>query len=602
MDAISRRLFLKQMSAASALAYSTCAGALDITASQSEIDNGSFSAAESMQAATRAQGGAIGITSQGMLAQANGSRTADSARGVPVQLTDHEGEIRSNSTVWDQDRWRPWLVDLKAEEITHLAGYNADIHGHVRLTSAEDVEPRRTPFGFLDPSDTLTWTVRAPESASYEIAVLYHPGREDNLGSEIIVATARASVAARVRAVRKGGWRGGPQDRPSFKREWLRGELRLKKGLNTLTLSVVPTIRQRELAASDLRTPVVGWPKRSIHIFSIEVVRPAVLSEMQREAPQLKSSTAWMVEGKYGIMFHWVPESYSLNGALPAWKNYAEAVDRFDVEDFANIVAEIGASWVVFTTTHGKYFFPGPLHALDSVLRGRTCNRDLVGEIADALGKRHIRLMLYFHPGPGPAEDPDWAKAAGISPVDDAKNIRIMSSMYREIGQRYGSRLAGWFIDGGDAYYWRNYSFRKLLLDLKAGSPSRVVTFFQWIFPTFSPYAGDFTSDLVDFGAPLAPPFPREWTGKYGPYDGLQPHFNFTLEDEWYPDKPMHRQWPAPIYPTGMLIDYFERMAEAHWPLSINIVITQDVTAGQPFINPASLDQMIAIRKAIRGF
>src|ERR1700674_1670832 len=79
-----------------------------------------------------------------------------------------------------------------------------------------------------------------------------------------------------------------------------------------------------------------------------------------------------------------------------------------------------------------------------------------------------------------------------------------MLRMYREIGDRYGTRLAGWFIDGGSAYYWRNFSFRQLLIALKTGNPSRVVTFFQWIFPTFSPYSGDFTSDLVDFGAPLA--------------------------------------------------------------------------------------------------
>ncbi len=69
----------------------------------------------------------------------------------------------------------------------------------------------------------------------------------------------------------------------------------------------------------------------------------------------------------------------------------------------------------------------------------------------------------------------------------------------------------------------RNFCFRQLLIALKPGNPSRVVTFFQWIFPTFSPYSGDFTSDLVDFGAPLAPPFPHEWKLPGGPYHGLQP-------------------------------------------------------------------------------
>ena len=527
--------------------------------------------------------------------------SAPPSSGNPHWVTDRDAQVRSNSVVWDQERWQPLIVDLKPEDITHLAGYNAMLSGNVRLTSATDVEPRRTPYGFIMATDHLAWTVVAPEAANYQIAVLYHSGAEDNVASKLVVSNGSDSVAALVVNVKQGAWQGGPQDRPSFRREWLPGSLRLNKGVNELKLSVIPTARQREFAEADLQRPLTGWPKRSLHVFAIELVRPAVLSVMRRDAPHLKSSAEWMVQGKYGIMIHWVPESYSLYGDTPAWERYEQAVNQFDVEAFADMVAKTGAAWVVFTTTHGKYFFPGPLHTLDAVLPGRTCHRDLISEIADALERRHIRLMLYFHPGPGPTEDLEWARAAGISPVDDAKNIGIMLRMYREIGHRYGTRLAGWFVDGGSAYYWRNFSFRQLLIALKTGNPSRVVTFFQWIFPTFSPYSGDFTSDLVNFGAPLAPPFPHEWELPGGPYEGLQPQFNFTLENEWYPEKPMHGQWPKPIYPTTMLAQYCKRMARAKVPLSINIVITQDVTPHQPFVSPASLEEMAAVNKAVRG-
>jgi hypothetical protein len=68
--------------------------------------------------------------------------------------------------------------------------------------------------------------------------------------------------------------------------------------------------------------------------------------------------------------------------------------------------------------------------------------------------------MLYFHPGPGPTEGSERARAAGISPVNDAKNIGIMLRMYREIDHRYGTRLVGWSIDGGvRAYYWAELLF-----------------------------------------------------------------------------------------------------------------------------------------------
>jgi hypothetical protein len=517
------------------------------------------------------------------------------------QIDESAFQARSNSVMWDQDRWKPWVVSLADDDVTHAIGYNAELAGAVRLTSGDDVEPRKVPHGFVGPDDGLRWTVDVRTPGIYQVSAMYHPGEEDNLGSQIVVSSGDSTASCRVHEVKAGTWIGGPQDRPSFKRDWMRGSLNLRAGQSTIALHTIPNARQVNLANLDLAHPVTGWPKRSLHVEGIEIVRDGVLAEMERDAQQLKSSADWMVQGKYGLFIHWVPESFPLFGTTPAWQRYQEAVDRFDVDAFAEMVSETGAAWVVFTTTHGKFYFPGPSRAMDEVIPGRTCKRDLIEEIADALAKRAIRLMLYFHPGPGPSEDPDWARVAGISPLDDQKNIQVMLSMYREFGERYGNRLAGWFVDGGDAYYWRNFSFRDLTVSLKAGNASRIVTYFQWLFPAFSPYTGDFVSDIVDFGAPLAPPFPREWLLPGGPYAGLTAHYHFTLEDEWYPDRPMNGKWSPPVYATDMLVDYFKKMAQAKWPLTINIVITQDVTADQPFVNPASIEEMIAVRKAVRG-
>jgi hypothetical protein len=198
-------------------------------------------------------------------------------------------------------------------------------------------------------------------------------------------------------------------------------------------------------------------------------------------------------------------------------------------------------------------------------------------------------------------EDPQWANAAGITSVEDRKNIEIMLRIFREVGERYGKRLAGWFVDGGDGYYWRNFSFEQLELALKAGNCDRIATFFAWLFPKFSPYGGDFLSDITDFGAPLPGPLPPVWLSKGGPYEGLQPQYSFTLEDEWYADKPMNGQWPRPIYGTDALVGYLKRMTAARYPLTVNIVISQDVTKAHPVVSPASLEQLMAIRRAIRG-
>src|SRR5579871_5668329 len=97
-------------------------------------------------------------------------------------------QSRSNSVPWDQGRWQPWIIELREDDDTRLTGYNAQLRGNVRLTSADDVEPRKTPFGFLAAQDALTWTVVAAHAGTYKIAVLYHPGNPDNVGSGIVVS------------------------------------------------------------------------------------------------------------------------------------------------------------------------------------------------------------------------------------------------------------------------------------------------------------------------------------------------------------------------------------------------------------------------------
>ena len=73
------------------------------------------------------------------------------------------------------------------------------------------------------------------------------------MGSKLVVSSGSRSVAALVAHVKEGAWQGRRQDRPSFRREWLPGRLRLNKGVNELKLSVVPTARQRKFAEADLQ-------------------------------------------------------------------------------------------------------------------------------------------------------------------------------------------------------------------------------------------------------------------------------------------------------------------------------------------------------------
>ena len=59
------------------------------------------------------------------------TQSAPSSSDNPHSVTDRDAEVRSNSVVWDEERWQPWVVDLKPKDITHLAGYNAKLSGNV---------------------------------------------------------------------------------------------------------------------------------------------------------------------------------------------------------------------------------------------------------------------------------------------------------------------------------------------------------------------------------------------------------------------------------------------------------------------------------------
>jgi hypothetical protein len=48
-------------------------------------------------------------------------------------------------------------------------------------------------------------------------------------------------------------------------------------------------------------------------------------------------------------------------------------------------------------------------------------------------------------------------------------------------------------------------------------------------------------------------------------------------------------------------VDFFQRMAKAGVPVTINMIMPADVTDEHPVFNPKCMDVMEAVRKAIRG-
>ena len=187
---------------------------------------------------------------------------------------------------------------------------------------------------------------------------------------------------------------------------------------------------------------------------------------LQVPATSLDSSLAAPAQRNFGIFTHWSSHSLPLK-SYPL--HFTAATSAFNVTAFAVAAAEASASFVVFTATWASFYLPAPISAVDDVLSGRTSERDLVGDLIEALQEKGIQLILYLHYG---KDDPQWWSASRFPSSDWWQS---WCSIVREIGGRYGENLKGWWIDDGvTGYYPWRAPFRKMWRALKHGNRDRI--------------------------------------------------------------------------------------------------------------------------------
>ena len=342
--------------------------------------------------------------------------------------------------------------------------------------------------------DSLSWDVSVVEPGEYEVSIIAQGGRS---GSSVQVEVAGQKLSVDC---------GSQWDRLSL------GKVRLLAGLQPLTVRSAST------------PPIQSF-------FSVELIRSSVKQDLAARAEKLSASTQWLVADRYGLMFHWTSETKPQIGPP---KSYQQAVRDFDVERFAQMVADMGARHVVFTTSHAGFYFPGPNKTIDSILPGRTCDRDLIGDLATALDKRGIKLILYYHPG---HDDVPWWSRTHFD-ENKAEFFRQWCAIIRDIGQRYGNRLAGfWFDDAIFSYYPFNPPWEEMTRAAKAGNAARLVIYNSWILPKandfYEVFAGEnyFSKEVIEGDGFL----PVGGTGKFtgGPQQGLQGHITTFVEKDW---------------------------------------------------------------------
>ena len=123
----------------------------------------------------------------------------------------------------------------------------------------------------------------------------------------------------------------------------------------------------------------VNSPSFDVKLFSLEISTPKTYDLQLKKAKEMKADVNWMNEIPYGFFIHWNSKSMPEKGDQ---LKYADAVNQFDTDQFAKMVHDCGGKLLFFTTTWAEYYFPAPIHAIDSILPGRTTKRDLIADLS----------------------------------------------------------------------------------------------------------------------------------------------------------------------------------------------------------------------------
>ena len=427
----------------------------------------------------------------------------------------------------------------------------------------------------------ISWEVEVMEPGDYLVNVLFNHSVKFPLKLEVSGGSSKVSAIS-ARAAVLGEYvdpdglerpvMGGAQ---SWRRLSLDGGLPLPKGKANLVLKVTGAEVEKD---------------GIIELLSIELVKAEVQKQLHKRADTFRAQadTRWFRSAKYGLMFHWHTWTAPRNGPrLP----YAEAVRQFKVETFVQQVLATGAGFVTITTSHSDMVIPAPIKSLDAVLPGRTSERDLIGEIAEALSKHGVKLFLYYHLGCN--SDPAWQKASGFWETDTTTFWRNWCAVIGEMGERYGDKLAGWWFDDGTAnYYYRSTPWEKLANTALRGNPKRLIGFNSWILPPATEFQHCFLGESQPDPTVMGTLKPGD-NGiiSSGIYVGLQASAALTMEREGWGHSKLDVEIDPPRYTAEQLADMTRQfMALGNVPI-FNCSIYQDGT-----ISPKTVEVIKAMK------
>ena len=469
------------------------------------------------------------------------------------------------------------VVRVEPMAMTRLYGQTADKEGEA---ASLDQLPENMVIRWVG-RGSITWRVRVRQSGDYEAALCY-AALTSGAKLEVISRGGRSKITGTVHKTT------GPfEDRQiseegplrtrylrNYERVSLDGVLYLPAGISEITI----------LVTEPESGEVMDF--RAMELIPV-AAKERIVAEQER-AIKSRASTDWFVRERYGVMFHWDHNTQPRHGPK---KPYAEAVRDFDVNAFADMVEEMGVGYVIFTLNHGNTQWPAAITSWEKLHPGWTTKRDLVGDIANALDKRGIKLIVYIasHVVLNDALRSDMLSMNEKDGEDEVFEVHLET--LNEMGLRYGRKVAGYFFDGWPIIPQHvpraQVSYERFFEACKTGNPDRIIALNYWIFPHETLLQEYWAGETPGKVKPAKGRYMEHYAGR-----GLQRHVLFMLEGIWVHSRP-NSEMEEPVFTEEELISYVKQLTTNEGVATVNIGIYQDGTIGEK-----SRKLMQALRRA----
>ncbi len=376
---------------------------------------------------------------------------------------------------WDQSPAE--AIKVRPGSITYLSYLGADTSEGVKF------ERRKVLGMYYGGDDWARWTVQAEKSHEFVIDVFGSVGRYGPKPHVIKIIGPKNTLTCRYRGRGK-----------------VEGTLKIPPGKSKIEVRAVKADNAHGAS-----------------LMGLELIDAKDVEKIHKRVEAFRGDTRWMSDRTCGIMLQWGNWGYPRTGEKK--KNWKDVYRDLDVEAFADKMKKMGAGWVVWSVTWRDQHLAAPVEAYEQIHPGFTMEYDFLGKLADALHKRDIKIIFYYHPG---HENKDWWR---VYRGDDRNTwYRNFAKVVSGIGRRYGKNLDGWMFDGGRKYYPAPYEI--LGLAAKDGNPDRLVSWNPWILPRVTDFQEFYFGEHYTGG---------KWkTDKHGiftegPHKGLLAHGNWPF-------------------------------------------------------------------------